>query len=251
MNRVLDRLVPDDLWHLDKFAIKKLGIKTAFKVEKQLILPEWISLHNQFDQGSCVPHATSLMLAILNEQQCREQGIKKPYIRYNPWWLWDRAKEIDAFQDTNVGDTNGTTVKAACEVLRNIGHVLWLDENDKNSYSEPQLSYGIENYVWANTVDEIRTTISMGIPLAIGINWYSKFNEPELINNEYWIKSFGYVEGGHSTAIAGASDEREAFWMINSWGPEYPPVWIPYEITDRLIQENGEFGLVGDRITKN
>ena len=47
--------------------------------------------------------------------------------------------------------------------------------------------------------------------------------------------------------LYGASDERQAFKLKNSWGPEYPLVWMPYDTLQRLIDEHGEVAIVTDR----
>ena len=35
--------------------------------------------------------------------------------------------------------------------------------------------------------------------------------------------------------------------MKNSWGLEYPQVWLPYDVMDRLIREDGEVAIVTDK----
>jgi C1A family cysteine protease len=245
----LGRREPTDWSHVLEKPLKALGRQTIAKVEKVLILPTWHNKHDQGQEGACVGHGTTMAQCIINEHQVRRQGILNPYIRYNSWWLWDRAKETDSFPDTNPGDSNGTTVKAAAEVLKTRGHVLWLVENDPKSVSEESLDFGIAEARWATTVDEVRTAIATNTAVSIGVNWYSKFAEPEYINAEYWIGNgkFGYQTGGHCVCIYGASDERQAFRIKNSWGPEYPEVWLPYEALDRLIRENGEVLVATDR----
>jgi hypothetical protein len=43
------------------------------------------------------------------------------------------------------------------------------------------------------------------------------------------------------------SDRRGAFAFMNSWGPYYPPTWMPYSLMDRLIDEDGEAVVITDR----
>jgi hypothetical protein len=190
-----------------------------------------------------------MMLAILNEHQVRMQGERDPYIRYNPWWLWNQAKLIDPWTDTNPGDESGTTVRAASQILVEKGHVQWINEDDPNSFSDPEASYGVAAVRWATTVDEMRMALYANIPMAIGVNWYPNFDKPEYIDTDYWIGrgDLGVVEGGHCVCVYRASDRRQAFGIKNSWGSVYPEVWIPYTTMDRLLQEDGEVALVTDR----
>ena len=37
-----------------------------------------------------------------------------------------------------------------------------------------------------------------------------------------------------------ASDKRQAFRTLNTWGPFYPPTWFPYAPVERLLAEQGE-----------
>ncbi len=223
------------------------------KVEKMLVLPLWIGEHDQGHQGACVGFGTSLMMSMINEYQCRRQGDLTPSIRFNPWALWNKAKQVDEFPDTNPGDDNGTTVKAAATVLMNNGHVLW------NDYSSPvwndttmpwKLEYGISGMRWAQTVDDIRAAIAQDLSVSLAFSWYSNFDAPELVNGEYWIgrKDFGRIEGGHCICCTGASDERQGLAITNSWGTSYPQrTWVSYDSMARLIQENGEALLSIDR----
>ncbi len=226
-----------------------LPLTPSEPVEKILVLPSWHQKHDQGQEGACVGFGTSMMLSILHEQACRRRGDRTPYIRYNPWWLWDRAKLADEWPETNPGDSNGTTVNAACTVISTIGHVLWVDENDPKSFGEPDQGYGITTVRWAQTVDEVRTAINAEIPTSVGINWYHNFETPQFVDGEYWIGvgDLGIVRGGHCTCFYGASDKRQAFRMKNSWGPDYPEVWMSYETFDRLLREGGEVSLVTDR----
>ncbi len=47
--------------------------------------------------------------------------------------------------------------------------------------------------------------------------------------------------------IYGASDARQALKLKNSWGRDYPLVWMPYSSMERLIDAHGEVAIVTDR----
>lgn len=223
-----------------------------FVVEKMLVLPTWIAQHDQGKQGACVGFGTSLMMSMINEYQCRRQGDLTPNIRFNPWALWNKSKQVDEFPDTAPGDNNGTTVKAAASVLVNNGHVLWNDYSSPD-WADPlpwKLEYGISGMRWAQTVDDVRAAIEQDLSVSLAFGWYSSFDAPELLNAEYWIGKgdFGRMEGGHCICCTGASDQRQAVALTNSWGINYPQrVWMPYNSLDRLIRENGEALLSIDR----
>lgn len=240
----MGRLIPKDFSHVKKYPYSMVAKQEPFTVEKNLILPSWHKESNQGKEGACTGFATSMVMSIVNEHQCRKQGQMNPYIRYNPYKLWRKAKTIDEWEETVENDDNGTSVKAVAEILKTLGHISWEDDKgDQLTGNEVwNIDYGIDEYRWATTIDEIRSAISSNNAVSFGINWYEKFTAPEYINAEYWIgkNGFGVVIGGHDITIYGASDERQAFRLKNSWGEEYPEVWLSYENADRLLREQGE-----------
>jgi hypothetical protein len=241
----LGRRKPPDWQHIDKYPYSLAEPATIAVAERTLPLPSWHWTHNQGHEGSCVGHGSSMERSIINQE------------RYNPLWLWDRAKEIDTWSDTNPGDDNGTSVRAAYDVLRMRGHVpaysMRLDPNgDPYVVGEKPVSYsaGVETNRWAVTVDEMRTAIALGNAVTIGVDWYSNFDTPVQKNKTTWFigqGSLGSLRGGHSVCVYGVSDRRQAFKIKNSWGREYPLVWMPYETMQRLLDQDGEATLQTDR----
>ena len=246
----LGRIVPPNFDHIAKYGYAAVAPSTPLQVEKVLVLPPCHKKHNQGKEGACVGHGTGMMIAIMNTIQCLKQGAKNPYIRYNPWWIWDEAKKRDQFPETNPGDNNGTTVSAACDVARELGLVDWPDEDDQKSFGPVNPEYGISVNRWATLVDEVRTAIAEDRPVAMGTTWLTDFDEPVYKNGEMWIglsDNLGTSRGGHCTCIYGASDVRQAFKIKNSWGENYPEVWMPYKVVEYLIKDGGEFALVTDK----
>jgi hypothetical protein len=147
-------------------------------------------------------------------------------MRYNPIRVWNEAKKIDEWADTNPGDDNGTSVNAGYAVVRNEGmqRVTSISIVDgivvpKTGTYKPDLAAGIVANRWATSVDELRWSIKNAAPGTIGINWYSNFDNPiQDSAGNWWIGkgSLGSIRGGHCTAIYGASDSKQAFKMKNS-----------------------------------
>ncbi len=131
---------------------------------------------------------------------------------YVAQWLWDRSKEIDQWADTNPGDDNGTSVRSAGDVLAKSGHVDWSAEYADDDHTEredyrPAADNGIRRFRWAQSVDEVHAVL------------------------------------GNARA-----DELGAVPFLNSWGRNYPHrTWMPDEVLDRLMQEEGEIAIPTDR----
>jgi hypothetical protein len=236
----LGRRVPTDDNHVRRFPFSAVAPPTVAKAERSLRIPSKASraiTANQGAEGACVGFGCSMMMRILNG----------PSRVYDCRWLWNAAKMVDEWPDTNPGDDNGTSVRAACDVLRTQGHVLVKKGTDFPCSMEE----GIAENRWAQTVDEMRTAIAGGTPVVIGVNWHSSFDTPEKFAGRYWIGrdgNLGSIRGGHCTCIYGVSDRLQAFRMVNSWGDDYPLVLLPFTVMERLLAEDGEVALVTDRV---
>lgn len=157
------------------------------------------TFYNQGNEGACVGFGSSRAMTLLNQKE------------YNPWWLWDEAKMGDDFPDTNPGDTSGTTVRAAMDVLRFKGHVAWNNDQAGLSVSDrdklpPNMADGIATNKWATNVNDLFSVLQ---------------------NSLY--------------------EKLEAIPFINSWGTSYPWfTWVPITIWERLLKENGEMTMITD-----
>lgn len=200
----------------------------------------WREFYDQGYEGSCVGFSSSEMMTYLNRR------------RFDARWLWNEAKKIDPWPDTNPGDDNGTSVAAAMDVLRTQGHIA-LKRGVPQAVNP---DWGIKENRWATTVDEIRSSIQNGVPVVMGTHWYRDFDRPVQRDNgewfcgqENWQKSG--VRGGHAYMLNAVSDRRQAFRTPNSWGAEHPEVWIPYSVIDVLLGQAGESTLITDITWEN
>jgi hypothetical protein len=161
----------------------------------------WQQFYDQGKEGACVGFGWSRCMTILNRGQ-----------RYAARWLWDRAKETDEWPETNPGDNDGTSVRAAAEILVASGHVDWKDsygEDDHLSRAkyDADRKDGLRVFRWATSVEDVHRVL--GNPRA---------------------------------------DELGAVPILNSWGESYPHrVWLPDDVLDRLISEEGEIAVPTDR----
>lgn len=254
----LGRRVPTDFKHVEKYPLRTLAgdFRTPLVINDVLALPWWHSTHDQGSEGACVGFGGAMMMAIANSAQRRAEGTRPYTVRYDPWWLWDRSKEIDEWPETQPGDDNGTSVRASCEIARTLGLVRLRFAARQPDYSDTSSKvalpeHGISAYRWATNVDEMRAAIANGLPVSIGVNWYSNFDRPlQRSNGEWWIGEsgdLGHIRGGHCVCVYGASDKRQAFRIKNSWGKGYPLVWLPYSTMARLLVEYGEAAIITDR----
>jgi hypothetical protein len=160
----------------------------------------YYTFYDQGSEGACVGFGSSRMMGILNRK------------RYNARWLWDLAKTVDGWTDTNPGDDEGTSVRAAMDILRTIGHVAWNSKMQGMTWQErdaltAQAGDGIAANRWATNVDDLFSVLQ---------------------NDTY--KKLGAIP------------------FFNSWGHFYPrKVWVPCEIWQRLLNEDGEATMITDK----
>jgi hypothetical protein len=160
--------------------------------------------------------------------------------RYDAFWLYHEAQKVDEWEGQGY---SGTSVRAGCDILRTVGHRRII----RRRLRDPDPADGIAANRWATTVDDIRAAIAAGNPVAIGINWYSSFDNPQPLAMDarnHWIATtgvanWGSLRGGHCVCIYGASDRRRAFAVKNSWGKEYPLIWLPYYAMGILLEQYG------------
>lgn len=161
---------------------------------------DWYTFYDQRSEGACVGFAWSRCMSIFN------------YEMYAARWLWDMAKKGDEWPETNPGDNEGTSVRAAAEVLLKVGHVPWNSSYGNDIWSArsqyvPDVKYGIKAFRWTTSVDEVHAVL------------------------------------GNSRA-----DRLGAVPLLNSWGDIYPHrTYLPDEVFARLIDEEGEVAVPTDR----
>jgi hypothetical protein len=131
---------------------------------------------------------------------------------YAARWLWDRAKDSDQWPETNPGDNNGTSVRSAGDVLQDAGHVDWSepyadDDHTARADYTADPDDGVTSFRWAQSVDEV----------------HSALDNPK-------------------------ADQLGAVPFLNSWGRNYPHrTWMPDDVLDRLMREEGEIAIPTDR----
>lgn len=244
----LDRKRPTDWRHVEKYPIRMTAALRASVPPQEKILDIPRQYRDEYDQGregACVGYSQSWITSILNRRL------------YDAFRLYAAAQAIDEWPETP--PEGGTSLRAGFDVLRTIGH--WRVYAGKTR--APMLDEGIVENRWTQDVDEVRACIAMGLPVNIGIAWYASFytpteqarhgDKPTSQRRDYWIglpsEDWNVVVGGHAITIVGMSDARQAFALCNTWGYSYPfIVWLPYESFRRLMREDGEAGIVTDRI---
>lgn len=206
-------------------------------VNKRLNLPyHYVTGYDQGQEGACVGFAWSWAMSILNH---RFYAARKLYLE---------AQMIDPYADTPPEE--GTSTVAAAQILQQQGHWRFA----RGVTFPLALTEGIAQFRMAKTVDEIRRAIQLDVPVVLGIDWHENFDSPiwgdfGMGGNRWWIGrgDLGEVRGGHAICCFGARDDIKAVALVNSWGTNYPIVYMPYPTLDRLLQNGGDAIVPTDR----
>lgn len=215
-----------------------LGL-TSFTVNKRLELPyQYIPRYDQGAEGACVGFGWSWAMSILNK---RYYAARKLYLE---------AQFKDQWPETPPEE--GTSVTAGAMILRDQGHWRFA----RGITFPLAAAEGISDFKMVQSVDDIRYAINSGVPVVLGINWYSNFDHPIWTDigaggSRWWIgldsQNLGYIRGGHAICCFGARDDIQAVTLVNNWGPDYPIVYMPYKTLERVIKEDGECLMPVDR----
>ncbi len=220
-------------------------------VEMMFPLPggaEFREFYNQGERNACAGYSCSQLMSILNSKKPRK------FVRYDPVWLWNAAKEADPWAETNPGDNEGTSIRTALELLRTVGHCRLAKSG---AAKQPSTAEGIEEYRWAVDVDGIRTAIANVMPVVLGTEWYSGMTDCEQVGGEWWMHPSPGRSGemGHAYLVTGWSDKRSAGFVPNTWGAGWPApgaagAWLPEGLLLHLLHpaRGGEAGVVTDKL---
>lgn len=122
-----------------------------------------------------------------------------------------------------------------------------MDEWEGNAYDGTSVRGGVKalqsqgrisGYLWSTDVDEIRRYVLSRGPVVMGTDWYSSMFTPESFDG--FLVPEGAWAGGHAWLVVGFSATRQAFRMLNSWGPGWSSggrAWIRMRHLHQLLSE--------------
>ena len=181
---------------------------------------------NQGMQQSCV--AWAVAYALKSYQEKVESGQQ---FKFSPSFIYNQI---------NNGQNAPTYVTDALNVLSQQGVCPydempynqndWLSKPSDQSKNDAK-KFRIDYWRKINHTDikEVKAHLAAGYPVVIGATVSDQF-----INNgkEIW-KDPGTPEGGHCMLLVGYDDSKNAFKVMNSWGPEWGDNgfgWIDYTL---------------------
>jgi hypothetical protein len=101
----------------------------------------WWDFYNQGQEGACVGFGCSRMMSQLNRKT------------YDGFWLYHEAQKVDEWPGE---DYDGTSVRAALDILRKVGHCV---KNGTDPTAPAVLGEGIAANRWARSIDDVLSVL--------------------------------------------------------------------------------------------
>jgi len=196
-------------------------------------------VRSQGQQQSCVAWATAYALKFYEEKKENNSDVE-----FSPSFIYNQI---------NKGKDGGSSFMDALNVLSQQGAALWndmpYDEKDyltkpTDAVKEKAKPYGIENWRRVNTADmkEVKILLNSGYPVIIGAHIDEDFRsaKPTGPNGYVYNKKGGQYAGTHAMLVVGFDDSKNAFKVMNSWGPTWGNngfCWIDYQFFQEIVAE--------------
>ena len=205
----------DNRDYLYKLQIQNLPLPDNHYLVKNII---FCPILNQLNLGSCVSHATYVMLYIMSG------GVITP----SRLQLYLCTREMDG---SSLSQDTGATIRGAMKAILNYSvctETIWPYIVSNYSQLSPRLAftntYNIKNFVYTAVIQDIPHITQIlynNIPIILGINVYSSFES--IIAKKTGIIPMPNTKteqllGGHCIVLIGYDNIKKLFAFQNSWG---------------------------------
>jgi hypothetical protein len=193
-------------------------------------------------QGSCGAWATAYAARAYYAARGRGQAPRDTSDQFSPAFIYNQTKLGACAEGSRIGD--------ALKLMRNQGAASWPDfpYDPVDCTRQPDAAvaaraarFRIDDYerVDADDLGRLKEQIAEGNPVIIGMYVSPDFYRLKRgIYND--LSPSGIGRDGHAMVLVGYSDPKQAFKVINSWGPRWGEDgfgWIAYDALEKRIDQ--------------
>jgi len=170
---------------------------------------------DQGDTGSCTGQAVA---GLVMTAPIADTGIDQG----TAMQIYELATKLDPYPGNYPPDDTGSSVLAAMQAAQQLGYIT--------------------SYHWCFSLQDVLQALSQVGPVAIGINWYTSFDQPDATGH-VTLQPGATVRGGHALNLTSVDTQAKRVGGWNSWGE----LWgvdgqftMDWQTLDVLLGENGE-----------
>jgi C1A family cysteine protease len=211
-------------------------------------LRKWCSpIEDQLHLGSCVGQAVvgAFELMINKVQPEKFKDLSRLFVYYN-------ARLIEGYVDEDVGVYVRDGIKAVhqwgvCTEER-WPYLInkFADTPSVESYIDAK-SRLIDSYSRINSIDDIKATLALEIPIVTGIQVFGNFDRLRSNAVISLPNDDDEILGGHAITIVGYDNDRKYFICRNSFGEDWGDrgyFYMPYDYAERYAMDAWMFNII-------
>ena len=197
---------------------------------------------DQGSQSSCVGWAVGYALKGYEERQERQWALNTPDHLFSPSYVYNQIKQPGPCSyGSMIIDALNLITRDGVAPLSSFPY----DQNQCSALPSAAIKqaarvYAIATWRRVNVQDETETKaqLAAGFPVVIGMLVDDGFMA--MRGSSIYSTQSGVVRGGHALVVVGYDDAKQAYKVINSWGPGWGDQgfgWISYAIFRSVVRE--------------
>ena len=216
----------------DKRDILMATFLPTFSVPSKLDYTDKMTpVRDQGPEGTCVGFASSC--GMKEYQEKKEHGKE---IDLSPRFLYQECKKRDGMPDTE-----GTHIRIALEVLKEIGvceedywpYIARNPGSPKPGAEQNANHYKIKAYARLDSLEVMKKSLVVNGPCVAGVPVYNNWQTQEVYSTgKIPLPGDSRIVGGHAICIVGYDDTNQVFKFRNSWSDGWGDNgygYLPYE----------------------
>ena len=221
LGAILDPVAYMNTPQIDFNVVRARFVQNGYTIPRALtssIILNHPAIGDQGNTGTCVSWSTGWALSGTLNNEFPLAGVSNPR---SPWWVY----QINHTATRDRRD-DGMIVTAGLDIIKKNGVPTYaLDSTlgvfykftPTTAQTTSAKSDTISSYAAINNLTDLKTALSLHLPVEMGLNWYTSF-DTAFSYHTVVTRIAGTIRGGHAVCIIGYDDSKNAVLIQNSWG---------------------------------